>query len=380
MKKSILLLLFTAFFTLGQSTAQSCLPTGFTFESQAQLDAFPANYPGCKHILGNVFIEEIRFGAITNLDSLAHLDSISGNLSIRYNNVLSSLKGLQQLEFIGGDLSLITNPSLSSLNGLRNLDFVGGAVSIFSNDALFDLGGLSDLDSIGNYLAIGENASILNLRGLENLRSIGDNLLVQANPSLQNLNGLDKLSAIGRGLRIVDNPGLMDINSLGSLMTMNGPLRVLDNSALTSLYGLDELDGNTITDLSITGSPRLSICGVKSICQYLSTASNLVFLRGNAMGCSNRAQIENACASLVGLDDYNRVEVSLYPNPSTGKIQLRGLASGNLKVINMVGEVVLEKRFSSPLLNLSELPEGIYFLYIQSGDNWASQKFVKQNF
>ncbi|MEO1213672.1 MAG: T9SS type A sorting domain-containing protein [Bacteroidota bacterium] len=379
MKKSILLLLFTTFYFYSQITAQSCLPTGFTFESQAQIDAFPANYPGCSHILGNVFIEEVRFGAITNLDSLAQLDSISGNLAIRYNNTLNSLKGLQQLEFVGGALSLITNPSLSSLNGLRSLKSVGGSLSIFSNDALLDLGGLSNLDSVGNYLAISENASIINLRGLENLMSVGDNLLIQANQSLQNLNGLDKLNAIGRGLRIMDNNSLLDVNSLGTLMTMNGPLRVFDNNSLSSLYGLAELDGNTITDLSISGCPRLSICGIKSICDYLSTATNDAFLGGNAMGCSNRTQIETACASLVGLDDYNRVEVSIYPNPSSGNIKLIGLSQGNLKIINMVGEEVLEERLSSSLLNLSELSDGIYFLYIQSGDKWASQKFVKQS-
>lgn len=380
MKKSILLLLITTFYSFCHTTAQSCLPTGFTFASQAQVDAFPANYPGCSHILGNVFIEEALFGAITNLDSLVQIDSISGNLAIRYNNALGSLKGLQQLEFIGGDLFLITNTSLSSLNGLRNLTSVGGSVSIFSNDALLDLGGLSNLDSIGNFLAISENASITNLRGLENLTSIGDNLLLQSNPGLQNLNGLDKLNAIGRGLRIMNNSSLMDLNSLGNLMTINGPLRVLDNSSLSSLYGLENLDGYTITDLSITGSPRLSICGVRSICDYLSTTTNQVFLRGNAMGCSNRAQIENACASLVGLEDYNRIDVSIYPNPSTGRVKLEGLAYGNLKVINMVGEVVLEKRFSTSFLDLSELSSGIYFLYLQSGDKWASQKFVKQRF
>lgn len=380
MKKSILLLLITSFYTIGQITAQTCLPTGFTFASQAQVDAFPANYPGCKHILGNVFIEETLFGAITNLDSLRQLDSISGNLAIRYNNALSSLKGLQELEFVGGDLFLITNTSLSSLNGLRNLGFVGGSVSIFSNDALLDLGGLSKLDSIGNFLAISENASITNLRGLENLTKVGDNLLLQSNPSLQNLNGLDKLIGIGRGLRIMNNNSLMDLNSLGNLTTINGPLRVLDNSSLTSLYGLENLDGQTITDLSITGSPRLSICGVKSICDYLSATSNQVFLRGNAIGCSNRTQIENACASLVGLDDYDRIDISIYPNPGRGRVKLRGLEKGNLKVINTIGEVVLEKRFSTSFLDLSDLSDGIYFLYIQSGEKWASQKFVKQSF
>ncbi|MEM6806586.1 MAG: T9SS type A sorting domain-containing protein [Bacteroidota bacterium] len=378
MKKSILLLLITSFYPIGQINAQNCLPTGFTFGSQAQIDNFPEKYPGCSHILGNVFVEEAFFGAITNLDSLLQIDSISGNLFIRYNNTLRSLKGLDQLEFVGGDLFLTTNTSLSSINALKNLQFVQGAISIFSNDALLDLGGLRNLDSTGGYVAIGENASILNLSGLGKLRSIGESLLIQSNPSLQNLNGLDKLRLIGGGLRIMNNTSLMDLNSLGNLEEINGPLRVLGNSSLNSLYGLDELDGQTITDLSITGSPRLSICGVKSICDYLSTANNQVFLRGNAMGCNDRIQIDNACASLVGLEEYNRVDLSIYPNPSTGMIELTGLTSGKLKLINMIGKVVLEKTLSSSFLDLSELPDGIYFLHIQSGDKWASQKLIKK--
>ena len=61
-------------------------------------------------------------------------------------------------------------------------------------------------------------------------------------------------------------------------------------------------------------------------------------------------------------------------------MQIKGLTKGNLKVINMIGEVVLEKAFSTSFLDLSELSDGIYFLHIQSGEKWASQKFVKQKF
>lgn len=378
MKKRYLLFFFSILFSLYTVQAQSCLPTGFTFASQAQIDAFPANFPGCSHIVGNVFIEQSLFGNVRNLDSLAQIDSISGSLRIRYNNALSSLRGLDQLLFVGGDVSLVTNETLSSLNGLKKLASIGGALSVFSSDALLDLGGLQKLTSIGTYLSLSENASMINLRGLENLTSIGSNLLIQSNPSLQSLNGIDNLKGIGGALRILNNSKLIDLSSLGNLMSIDGPLRVLDNSALTNLHGLDKLDGQTITDLSITGSPQLSVCGVRSICDYLSTASNQVFLNGNAVGCSTRVQIETACAALVGLDELDRIEISVYPNPSSGKIELRGLVRGNVRILNMFGELVLEKSFDDASLDLSELPGGIYFLHIQAGEKWAIQKIVKQ--
>jgi hypothetical protein len=37
--------------------SQGCLPEGITFTTQAQIDSFQINYPGCNAVEGNVIIE-----------------------------------------------------------------------------------------------------------------------------------------------------------------------------------------------------------------------------------------------------------------------------------------------------------------------------------
>lgn len=51
-------------------------PTDVIFSAQAQIDAFPLNYPGCKNIEGDVLI---LGDDIQTLASLTGLESIEGN-------------------------------------------------------------------------------------------------------------------------------------------------------------------------------------------------------------------------------------------------------------------------------------------------------------
>ena len=84
------------------ASAQSCLPEGITFTTQAQIDSFQTNYPGCTEIQGDVTIGgNIGGSNITNLNGLSVLTSIGGNLRIGYgyngNPFLTSLTGLNNL-------------------------------------------------------------------------------------------------------------------------------------------------------------------------------------------------------------------------------------------------------------------------------------------
>lgn len=57
--------------------AQSCLPDGITFTTQAQIDSFQINYPGCTEIEGSV---DIYSDDIQNLQGLSVVTSIGGSL------------------------------------------------------------------------------------------------------------------------------------------------------------------------------------------------------------------------------------------------------------------------------------------------------------
>ncbi|MCB0616470.1 MAG: hypothetical protein KDC75_24290, partial [Phaeodactylibacter sp.] len=67
MIKNLTLLLALPLFFSSLLAAQSCLPNGVVFTSQAQVDSFPLLYPGCSRVEGGV---GINFTDITHLDSL----------------------------------------------------------------------------------------------------------------------------------------------------------------------------------------------------------------------------------------------------------------------------------------------------------------------
>ena len=146
------------------TTAQSCLPEGITFSTQAQIDNFQMNYPNCTEIGGFM---RIMGADITNLNVLNVLTSVGGYLTIGENDSLTSLTGLEGLTSIGGGLIFQSNPALTSLTGLDNLTSIGSDLYIDNNDALTSLTGLDNLTSIGGDLYIDNNDALTSLTGLE---------------------------------------------------------------------------------------------------------------------------------------------------------------------------------------------------------------------
>jgi hypothetical protein len=128
--------------------------------------------------------------ALTNLDGLAKLTSVGGDLDIFFNNSLTNIDGLVNLTSVGGDLWILANNSLTNIDGLVNLTSVGGYLDIGYNDALTKLIGLAKLTSVGGDLDIGDNAALTNLDGLAKLTSVGGNLVIGDNDALTNCQGV----------------------------------------------------------------------------------------------------------------------------------------------------------------------------------------------
>lgn len=115
--KRICVFLF-AMFAINSAHAQGCLPVGITFTTQAQIDNFQTNYPGCTKIEGNVTVSGKY---ISNLNGLSVLTSVGGDLRISENPILISLSALEGLTSIGGDLYIWKTDALTNLTGLDNL-------------------------------------------------------------------------------------------------------------------------------------------------------------------------------------------------------------------------------------------------------------------
>jgi hypothetical protein len=78
----------------------------------------------------------------------------------------------------------------------------------------------------------------------------------------------------------------------------------------------------------------------------------------------------------LSISDFIQIEISLYPNPTDGKIQITSNTTiHKIEVYNVLGSIVDE--FYTNTLDLSEQPDGIYFLRIQSESRIFSEKVVK---
>jgi hypothetical protein len=367
MKKFFLLAIFTLFLHFA-SRAQVCGTDGILLETQAQVNAFSTNYPGCTQVVQL----EITGAGITNLDGLGVVTSIL-SLNIHDCPDLTTLGGLNVTTL--SDLRLMNNPLLTNFSGLESVAAIG--LTVINCPAITSLSGLGNVTNLGGiYL---EGTGITNFTELTSLSEAGGISFVSPNPNLKNFEGFEAVTAlaggviIGEGMVMTDFTGLDNVETmfymdlwgkfdsfegLGSLQSTIGWIdlyptadipnfkglnslvyaeRIGSNSPnLTSLEGLETLDStmfgvsiqnskiqnlkglsgmtslslglssnallNDLTDiqnvplkgLTIEGSPLLSNCAVKSVCEFLSNQANTATFGSNATGCNTRAEIVNS--------------------------------------------------------------------------------------
>jgi hypothetical protein len=401
--KKISVLLITLFM-INDVIAQSCLPNGITFSTQAQIDNFHTNYPNCTQIEGDVYI--ISEHNITDLLGLIGLNSIAGSFQIYSNFDLPNLSGLDSLSSIGGDLIIGrygTNPALTSLTGIDNLTVIGGTLDLSNNKNLTNINGLSNLTSIGGHLMIGYNDSLSSLTGLSNLTSIGLGVIVQSNNALTNLIGLNNVASIGSQLAIANNnaltslTGLDNITSIGyfvyigsnntltsltgldNLTSIGNYLGIKYNPALTSLAGLDNIDAGSILKLYIQYNYTLSICEVKSICEYLVSPIGTIDIHDNATGCNSQQEVELACG--VGVEENLLFDdhLNFYPNPSSTSITIESPNKGHFFILNLISQQVREQEITEPktIIDVSTLPLGVYIIKLINNKTIEVGKLIK---
>jgi len=339
-----------------------CLPFGnYHFSTQSIIDSFHFFYPGCTDLKGKV---TIHGPDIASLDSLEGITSIEKDLIFSSTYDLNDLSGLEQLTSIGGDLEIGYYPGFTSLSGLEGLAEIGGNLKLVLC-SVNSLSGLQNLTNIGGDLILVSTWNIANCTGLEQITSIGGEIDISNNFDLQNLSGLNNLTTIGGAIRIYNNNRLVDITSLGNLVTINGSIQIIQNDSLPNLYGLDSIDKQTITGLTISKNPRLAVCHVKSICDYLLDSTGYVNIQMNAPGCFNQEEVESACISGVIALNNKPPAIILYPNPATLSVEVLsadGHQVKNLKIYNNIGQKVTEFQQLNGLIDVSNLSAGIYIV------------------
>lgn len=123
--------------------------------TQADIDAFSAQYPTCTTILGNLFIgTESGISDISDLSGLLNITNVTGFVSVT-NTSLNDLNGLNALAAIGGDLVISGNAELQNIQALSALTGIGfSQIIIQNNNSLTSLSGLDNINpaSISNLI------------------------------------------------------------------------------------------------------------------------------------------------------------------------------------------------------------------------------------
>ena len=247
---------------VGFNASAQCPSGDLTLLTQAEVDAFAVDYPGCTTISGYLTIGPST--NINNLNALGSLTQINQSLSITGNSALTDMSGLNGLVSVYRTISITNNPILLSID---LADITGGIIGDFqveNNGALATLVGPLNLTSIGNHTYIRGNPNLANLTGLENLSSIGRNLDI-SNTLEDIFPNFSSLTSVGAGISISSNPNVTTLNFQNIGGTFYDNFIVQNNPSLISLAAPIDITavGNNVY---IAGNPNMvDLTGLENV-------------------------------------------------------------------------------------------------------------------
>lgn len=102
----------------------------------------------------------------------------------------------------------------------------------------------------------------------------------------------------------------------------------------------------------------------------------------DANGCSTYSLVTNIITiSTIGWEEYDAFEVNMYPNPTDGMLNIEINESLDyLFVVGMSGQILLREQQINEgikLVDLADLPDGVYFIQLVKGDQVVTRKIVK---
>jgi len=315
-------LLLLPFIGLGQ-----CPAGPIELNTQANVDNFVLNYPGCTDLLGDLIIDGNN---ITNFKGLSSIISIAGRFQVQ-------------------------NTQIPDFGGLEFLETVGGPFEVMNNDALVDLNGLESLTSVFRFW-------------------------MMENDMLDTLNGIDALTTIEEEESIIisNNSSLVSIDALDTVT--NCPacfINIGSNPNLTNLFGLQNIPVEDLSVLIFRNNPSLVVCNLDNICEFLNNGGDHI-IENNASGCSSAAEIlDNCFFSISEVELAN--SIVLWPNPVSEKLQIHiseEITHLKTTIFSVTGKLLLST--SEKQLNVSNLSEGIYFVKVAMDVGAVTKKLIKK--
>ena len=77
------------------------------------------------------------------------------------------------------------------------------------------------------------------------------------------------------------------------------------------------------------------------------------------------------------LNSITTNNIKVYPNPTTGRIEIIGIEKGRIKIIDNFGRIILDREKVVSEIDISGFPNGVYFIQITSGNQSLTKKIIK---
>ena len=370
--------------------------------------------------------------SISSTNSLSGFDvlrSIGSDFSISGNG-LTSISEFASLTSVGKDFRISNNPMLTSISAFEALGSIKGNFWVDDNALLASISGFTSLVRIEGRLQIGgltsgDNPELTSLPDFSNLRAIGGfigagraPILIRRNQKLANCCGVVPFleTVLSNGYALGGN-GMADIgdNATGCAMVEEVISRcglptvsvVTTPANLTTVLGIEagmiaaaiEIGGSatgwaaSTTDAFISfGNSRESAARGEGdgtlMITYTANAEagtrtgtiSIIPTGGGAIIAARTLTLTQlGLASIFGVDQEEKGDIKLYPNPVTDRLYIQGLQEKTMIHVSALNGISVRAALLTPedsSIYLGDLPRGTYVVRAESRKRPSSSHLV----
>ena len=295
-------------FTFFQGYSQ-CPPGEVRLETQQEVDAFSASFPGCTVVNGNLIING---NSITDLSFLGKITGVQGDLVIE-QTFISELP-LALLEYVGGDLFISRNENLLHIN-VPKISSIGNNLIIEGHYLLKSISGFDKIITL-HHLGIVGNWFLETIPEFRKLQTLTEVTQIHENTTLREIKGFQSL-VCGVGISIHGNDQLTLIDGFPEVVELTGyfgGLGISVNSALETVRGFEKLEKAEAISFNQTGGSGApnSIPSFPSLRSTKTVLLRQFSMPKNYVGFENLVEVKDIdleyLMNLEHFQGFNKVE------------------------------------------------------------------------
>ena len=110
-----------------------------------------------------------------------------------------------------------------------------------------------------------------------------------------------------------------------------------------------------------------------------NSSNDAQFIWSSNLILDNQVIVRYTVNATSGINEMEKAKVQIYPNPNDGNFSIYLPAQKeieNLKVFDLLGNLIFEDFTGEHKINLTNLPKGVYALKVKSGNEMYHKKII----